>query len=129
MPDVTVKTATGETINLKKAYQNKTVLLHFWATWCGPCIKELPELDKFYPERDKDVEVISFVIRENPKNLPAIGKKLSFPVVDFDQVESVFQGVNIIPYNIIYKDGKIQDPTFIYKNGLTKENLKKNLKH
>jgi thiol-disulfide isomerase/thioredoxin len=35
-------------------YKGKTVLLNFWATWCAPCVKEMPSLDKLQAEIGKD---------------------------------------------------------------------------
>jgi len=44
-PDLTITTLTGEAISLK-SLQGKVVLLNVWATWCPPCRKELPSLEK-----------------------------------------------------------------------------------
>ncbi|MDF1794078.1 MAG: TlpA disulfide reductase family protein [Thalassobaculaceae bacterium] len=43
----------GERINLG-AYAGQTVLVNFWATWCAPCIKELPALDALAADLDSD---------------------------------------------------------------------------
>jgi peroxiredoxin len=42
-----VFTRDGNKVNLSKL-KGKIVLVHFWATWCPPCVDELPELDKFW---------------------------------------------------------------------------------
>jgi len=42
-------TPTGSSLNLA-SLKGKPVLLNFWATWCPPCVKEMPELDRFHTE-------------------------------------------------------------------------------
>ncbi len=64
-PDFTLKDLAGRTVNLR-ALRGKAVLLNFWATWCGPCIAEMPELEKLQQEyKDKDVAFL-FVDDEEP---------------------------------------------------------------
>ena len=50
----TVKDVVGNDVNLAD-YHGKKVYINFWATWCGPCIREIPELEEVYQEyKDKD---------------------------------------------------------------------------
>ncbi|UUX48173.1 TlpA family protein disulfide reductase [Nisaea acidiphila] len=57
-PDTPFISADGEPIKLD-SYRGKTVLVNFWATWCPPCVKELPSLDRLNAElADKNFEVV-----------------------------------------------------------------------
>ena len=48
-------------INLKN-YNNKIYILNFWATWCTPCKKEMPSLDKL--QQNKDIEIFAINLEE-----------------------------------------------------------------
>lgn len=57
--DFSLEDLSGNQVKLSD-YRGKVVLLTFWATWCGPCKKEMPVLQKFLAaNRDKGVEVLA----------------------------------------------------------------------
>lgn len=62
LPTSTFETADGRKMTLAD-YRGKTVVLNVWATWCPPCIKEMPSLDRLQDMRGgDDFEVITISI-------------------------------------------------------------------
>lgn len=78
-PDFTLTVLDGDkTRTVTKAdLAGKVVLLDFWATWCGPCIRELPEVQKMietYAKDKKDVVIVALNQDEDPRELPELRK-------------------------------------------------------
>ena len=66
-PAVAIKAATsdGKEITLDK-YRGKVLLLDFWASWCGPCRQEMPNVKKTYNEfHDKGFEILGISLDDN----------------------------------------------------------------
>lgn len=66
-PDFSIKGMNGKMINLKD-YRGKYVLIDFWASWCGPCLKEMPNVVKLYNETKRDkFEIVGISIDSKEK--------------------------------------------------------------
>jgi len=63
-------------------FKGRPLLLNFWATWCPPCVDELPLLERFYKEQGSGgVQVLGLAIDRKEAVLPFLKKlPLSFPV-------------------------------------------------
>jgi len=57
-PDLTVTDAEGEALDLR-SLKGKPVLINLWATWCAPCIAELPTLDRLAVDHAEKMEVLA----------------------------------------------------------------------
>lgn len=83
-PSFTLQTTKQETFALSD-YRGKVVLVHFWATWCPPCVEELPQLEKLYRSlQGKDLEILAVSVDDNADRsvTPFLAKhKVSFPVL------------------------------------------------
>jgi peroxiredoxin len=108
LPDTTGKTISPEN------YRGKVVLLDFWATWCGPCVAEMPAVRKLYEAyHDKGFEIVGISL-DDPKDGAKIEKfvqenKIAWPQIhDTTHELSKKFFVTAIPATfLIGKDGKI----------------------
>lgn len=64
-PDFSLKTLDGKQVNLSD-YKGKKVMLNFWATWCPPCKKEMPDMQKYSQQAGEDVVILAVNI--DPEN-------------------------------------------------------------
>src|SRR5271170_2407574 len=60
-PDFQLQTLDGESLKLADA-NGKVVLLNFWATWCGPCRMEIPELIALQKQYKNSLQIISLLV-------------------------------------------------------------------
>lgn len=134
-PNFTLKSVDGKTVKLSD-YQGKVVIIDFWATWCPPCRKGVPDLVSIQNEFKKDVVIIgislddSRTIDEVPSFIKDYG--VNYPVVYGDEkVVNAYGGIRSIPTAfVIDKKGNIVDmhiglvPKDTYVNKI-KELLKK----
>ena len=63
IPAVEVAALDGGTLRLPDAYSGRPVLINLWASWCGPCIEEMPELDRYAREQGTNgVQVLGIAL-------------------------------------------------------------------
>lgn len=92
--------------------KGKWLVVNYWAEWCGPCLTEMPELDKFYREHKKDVLVLGVNYEKWPANaLNTFAEKfnISFPLLsDFPREKYRFGATSTLPVTfIISPQGKL----------------------
>jgi thiol-disulfide isomerase/thioredoxin len=111
MPDVTFTDPSGaklRTLDLK----GKPVLINLWATWCGPCVLEMPTLDGLAASRAEILRVVT--VSQDIDKAEAVGaffkdRKLAHlqPWLDPDNAMSQHYGTGVLPTTVLYNaDGR-----------------------
>jgi len=103
-PAVTLRTLDGSGSVAVADFRGRPVLLTFWASWCGPCRVELPELEKLYQELLAEGFVLLTV---NVDSTPVVVDRylaqlgVSVPVYRMDQDDLIALDINALPTNIL----------------------------
>ncbi|MDE6811609.1 MAG: redoxin domain-containing protein [Muribaculaceae bacterium] len=124
-PDFTLPDLNGKMVSLSQ-FRGKWVILDFWGSWCGWCIKGLPKLKQAYKEYAGKIEVIGIDCRESQEAWRAGVKKYELPWVNVYNGEATAllqtYGVQGFPTKaIVNPEGKLvdvtvgEDPTFYDK--------------
>ena len=112
LPAVTLRSLDGKTWNLADL-KGKTVVINLWATWCAPCLAELPEFQRLYAKwKDRpDVVVTSFNVDDDlTKVAPYIKEnRFTFPVVLANDLADAYLSVVFIPQTwFVDSEGKLR---------------------
>jgi thiol-disulfide isomerase/thioredoxin len=113
-PDFNVKDLAGKPLSVAN-YKGKIVLVDFWATWCGPCRMEMPNVQEAYQKyHDKGFEIVGVSLDSDGQKLGDFLKENKMPwpqYFDGQQWENklaVKYGIDSIPMNFLLDgNGKI----------------------
>ncbi len=92
-------------------YQNKFILLNFWATWCVPCLKELPDMEQLHQKLGKDgLVILAVAMGEDKQKVKKFLKKqnlhFSF-IADPEMKISELYGVKNLPTTFLIDRNKV----------------------
>lgn len=113
-PDFTLEDMDAKKFSLKD-YRGKVILINFWATWCPPCRREMPSMERLYQKfKGKDFIVLALNQMEDGDQVFTftgdLGVELSFPIV-FDKDSSVSRAYGVMGLPTTYlidKKGNIR---------------------
>jgi len=116
VPEVTFTlTDTEGSVFTEKNTRGKYLVVNFWATWCTPCLKEIPAFVEFYNQNSNHVEILG--LDYEPVNLPVINDfverfSINYPIILYtdtnDSEYSKFGEIVGIPTTLIYSpDGEL----------------------
>ncbi len=122
-PQFELETLDGDTVKLSD-FKGKFVVLNFWATWCVPCIKEMPEFQKIHQSSDNgNIKIIAVNLSESKDRVGKFTQdyQLTFPVL-LDGFGNTFERYRVRNLPVTYfisPDGIIREE--IQGGGLTQE--------
>jgi peroxiredoxin len=110
----TLNNLKGEAVKLSEL-RGRVVVVNFWATWCNPCIQELPFLNKYYNAHKDDGLVILAISTDGPETLAKVKstvkrRRWKLPIL-LDQAGDVLADLNPrgqMPYTLFLdRDGRL----------------------
>ena len=109
-PDFTGELMDGTSITLSEL-QGKPVIINFWATWCGPCVKEMPAFERLKDDFGDKIGIIAVNCGDDAETVKDFVEEngYTFPVV-LDEAYSIsmLYPTNSIPYTVVLDaEGKV----------------------
>ena len=112
-PDFSATDLRGRQVVLSKFRNRKVVVVDFWTTWCGPCIKAMPALQELYDEFEgREVEILAVNLGEDPERVRRFVERKNYTfrvVADRDRAIGKRFAVSAIPVLVVVgTDGRIE---------------------
>ncbi|MBI2413424.1 MAG: TlpA family protein disulfide reductase [Deltaproteobacteria bacterium] len=110
-PGFALKDLSGAAMSLED-YKGQVVVLHFWASWCEPCKREFPALNRLYSSlKDRGFAVLAVSEDSRKRAAPFVEEHgAAFPVL-IDQYGTVMRlyGVKLIPVSVVIdRQGRVR---------------------
>ncbi len=120
-PDFTLRALDGPNLRLQEQ-RGKVVLVNFWATWCGPCRKEMPHLNRLADKyRASGLVLLGVNVDDDVRNATDVAAKLGvkFPVLfDTDKKVSRLYDLNSMPSTLVIdRNGRVRFVHRGYQDG------------
>lgn len=113
-PDLRLKDLRGRVVSLSRL-KGKVVLLNFWATWCPPCLAEVPDLIRWqrdYGSRGLQVVGITYPPTERAKVVRFVRRlRVNYPILlGTKETKALFAGGETLPTTVIIDpDGNVRE--------------------
>lgn len=109
-PDFTASLVDGSAITLSD-YKGKPVIINFWATWCGPCVREMPAFERLKADFGDEIGIIAVNCGDDADTVKDFVDEngYTFPVALDESYEvTMLYPTNSIPYTVVVDaNGKI----------------------
>ena len=112
LPSLSLDRVDGTgTINL--ASIEGPALINLWATWCAPCRRELPGIERIHRDAGNDIEVVGINVGDDPAQIRTYLDDLDAPAITFTQLADVatdvadYLGASTLPVTLVVADGNI----------------------
>jgi thiol-disulfide isomerase/thioredoxin len=131
-PDLSMTTLSGRPLKLHDlTRQNRVVVLNFWATWCRPCVEEMPDMEKVHVAyRDKGVSFVGIAAQDTTwKVREFLGQHpvtYDIAVDDQNEIADAFGGVKSLP-TTLFLDSENNIVKY-HKGYIGQKELEENLK-
>lgn len=115
MPPLLLPGVDGQSVALPQAYAGRTILFNFWASWCGPCIVEMPELDRFAGTQGTNGTQVVGIALDRPDDVRAFLQRtpVTYPILldtpgAGDSSVQLGNATGVLPYTaLVGPDGRL----------------------
>lgn len=115
IPTLTLQALKGGVVTLPGAYAGRPLLINFWASWCGPCIEEMPELQRYFAEQGTNGAQVVGIALDDKAAVEAFLERVPvrYPILldtagPIDSSVRLGNPKGVLPYSVLLSaDGKL----------------------